>query len=141
MSVLLQICFVIVTVAVAAIAVAVIGMMQHFRKTSDEFSELAREGREVIQQMRGVTQEAGEIIGAFRDVAPSLRAAVSRIETVGDRVASLAEAVVHEVEMPVRTAVAVARGVRFGALDLVGRLTHRFAGRTSTNGGSDPEGA
>jgi len=139
MSALLQICFVIVTIAVVAIAIAIIRVMQHFRKASDEFSSLAREGREVMVQMRGVTQEAGEIIGAFRDVAPRVRGVVSRIESVGERVASLSDAVVHEVELPIRTAVAVARGVRYGAQEFVGRLTHRFTGRTSTNGGSNYE--
>jgi hypothetical protein len=89
--------------------------------------------------MRGVTQDAAEIVDTFRDVAPRLRGVVSRIESVGDRVASLSDAVVHEVELPIRTAVAVARGVRFGAQALVERLTHRYSGRTSTNGGSNDE--
>jgi len=139
MSALLQICFVIVTIAVVAIAVAILRLMQHFEKTSDEVSVLAREGREVLQQMRSVTQEAGEIVGTFRDVAPRIRGVVSRIESVGDRVATLSDAVVNEVEVPIRTAVAVARGVRYGALALVERLAHRFTGRTSTNGGSNYE--
>ena len=139
MSALLQICFVIVTIAVVAIAVAIIRALQHLRKASDEFSVLAREGREVMVQVRSVTQEASEIVGAFREVAPRLRGVVSRIESVGDRVADLSDAVVHEVERPIRTAVAVARGVRYGAQEFVGRLTHRFTGRTSTNGGMNYE--
>ena len=139
MSALLQICFVIVTIAVVAIAVATIRVMQHFRKASDEFSALAREGREVMQQLRGVVHEAGEIVGTFHEVTPRLRGIVSRIESIGERTVSLSDALIHEVEMPVRAAVAMARGVRFGAQEFVQRLTHRFTGRTSTNGGMNYE--
>jgi len=124
---------------VVAIAIAIIRVMQHFRKASDEFSELAREGKEVMQQLRGVAQEAGEIVSAFRDVAPRVRGVVSRIESIGERTVSLTDALIHEVELSVRAAVAMARGVRYGALELVQRLTHRFTGRTSTNGGMNYE--
>lgn len=139
MSLLLQICFVIVTISVVAIAVATIRMMQHFRKTSDAVNNLTLEGREVIVQLRGVVQEAGEIVSTFRDVAPRVRGMVSRFEELGERTLGLSEALIREVETPIRTAVAVARGVRFGAQELVGRLTERFVGRTSNNGGSRNE--
>jgi uncharacterized protein YoxC len=139
MSALLQICFVIVTIAMVSIAIATIRVMQHFRKATDEFSVLAREAREAVQQMRVVAQEAGEIVASFREVAPRVRGVVSRIESIGERVTSLSDAVIHEVELPIRTAVAVARGVRFGAMEFVERLTHRFTGRTSTNGGQSYE--
>jgi len=139
MSSLLQICFVIVTISVVAIAVATLRMMQHFRKTSDAVNNLTLEGREVIVQLRGVVQEAGEIVSTFRDVAPRVRGMVSRFEGIGERAAGLSEAFMHEVETPILTAVAVARGVRFGARELIGRLTERFAGRTSNNGGSSYE--
>jgi hypothetical protein len=124
---------------VVAIAVATIRMMMHFRKTSDEVNQLTREGREVIVQLRGVVQEAGEIVGAFREVAPRVRGMVSRFEEVGERTLGLSEALMREVEIPIRTAVAVVRGVRFGAQEFIGRLTDRFTGRTSTNGGSSYE--
>jgi len=139
MSTLLQICFVIVTIAVAAIAVATIRVMQQFRKTSDEFSSMAREARQWIDQLRNVTHDAGEIVSSFREYAPRLRRVVDRFEAIGERTAMLSDAVLHEVETPVRTAVAVARGLRFGAQQFVERLTQRFSGRSSTNGGMNYE--
>ena len=139
MSVLLQICFVIVTIAVVAIAVATIKMMQHFRKASDDFSKLAEDGRQLIDQLKNVAQEAGEIVGGFRDVAPRVRRVLERFESIGERTADLSDAVIHEVEEPIRTVVAVARGVRFGALQLIERLSHRFAGSSSSNGGRNYE--
>jgi hypothetical protein len=139
MSTLLQICFVIVTIAVAMIGFATIRVMQHFRKTSDEFSGLAREARLWIDQLRTVTHDAGEVVSTFRDVAPRVRRVVDRFEAIGERTAELSDAVLHEVETPVLTAVAVARGVRYGAQQLVDRLTRRFTGRSSTNGGMNYE--
>ncbi len=139
MSVLLQICFVIVTIAVVAIAVATIRVMQHFRKATDDFSKLAEEGRQLIGQLKSVGEEAGEIVGAFRDVAPRVRRVVERFESIGERTADLSDAVIHEVEEPIRTAIAVARGVRFGALQLIEHLSQRFTGRSSTNGGRNYE--
>ena len=139
MSALLQICFVIVTISVVAIAIATMRMMQHFRKTSDEVNQFTREAREAIMELRGVVQEGGEIVAAFRDVAPRVRGMVSRFEQVGERTLAMSDALMREVEVPIRTAVAVVRGVRFGALEFIGRLTQRFQGRTTTNGGSSYE--
>jgi len=139
MSALLQICVVIVTIAVVAIAVATIKMTQHFRRASDDFSRLAEEGRRLIDQLQNVAQEAGQVVGAFRDAAPRVRHVLERFESIGERTADLSDAVIHEVEEPIRTAIAVARGVRFGALQLIERLSQRFTGRSSTNGGRNHE--
>jgi hypothetical protein len=139
MSALLQICFVIVTMAVVAIAVATIKVMQDFRKASDEFSGLAVEGRQLIDQLKNVAHDAGEIVGAFREVAPRMRRVVERFESLGERTVRLSDALIHEVEVPVRVAVAMARGVRFGVLQLIVSLTQRFTGRSSTNGGLNYE--
>ncbi len=122
-----------------AIAIATIKMMQHFRKTSDELSKVAEEGRALIDQLRNVAQDAGEIVGTFREIAPRVRRMVDRVEAIGNRAVTLSDAVIQEVEIPVRTAVALVRGVRYGAQQFVERITQRFTGRTSTNGGRNYE--
>ena len=139
MSALLQICFVIVTIAVVGIAIATIKMMQHVRKSSDEYSKLAVEARQLIDQLGTVARDAQEIVGTFRDVAPRVRRVMDRFEAVGDRAVTLSDTVLQEVELPVRTVVALMRGVRYGAQQLVERLTQRFTGRVSTNGGRNYE--
>lgn len=139
MSVLLQICLVIVTIAVVAIAIATVRMMQHLRKASDEFSRLAEDGRQYIDQLRNVTHDAGEIVRTVRGIAPRMSRVVERFEAIGARTADLTENVIHEVEAPVRTVVAMVRGVRYGAQQLIDRLTERFSGRVSTNGGRNYE--
>jgi ABC-type transporter Mla subunit MlaD len=122
-----------------AIAVAVIKVMQHFRRASDDFSQLAAEGKQWIHQLKDVTHDAGEVIDTFRDVAPRVRRVVERFETIGERTADVSDALLREVETPIRTAVAVARGVRFGARRFIERLSERFTGRSSTNGGMNYE--
>ena len=64
---------------------------------------------------------------------------MDRFEAVGDRAVTLSDTVLQEVELPVRTVVALMRGVRYGAQQLVERLTQRFTGRVSTNGGRNYE--
>jgi len=113
--------------------------MHHFRQTSDEFSSLTREARQWIDQLKNVTHDAGDLVSSFREVAPRLRRVVDRFERIGERTAMLSDSVLNEVEVPVRAAVAVARGVRFGAKQFVERLTQRFTGRSSTNGGGNYE--
>ena len=135
MSVLLQFCFVIVTIAVAAIAVATIRVLGHFRHASDEFSRLAQETQEWIEQLKRVTTGAEEIVGSVKEVVPRFQSVAQRFEAIGDRAAGVSDALVSEVEAPVRAAVALARGVRYGTAHLIDRLTHRFKGRTTTNGG------
>jgi len=135
MSVLLQICFVIVTIAIVAIAIATIKVTQHVRRSSDEFSMLAVETRKLIDQLGNVARDAQEIVNTFRDVAPRVRRVMDRFEAVGDRAVTLSDTLIREVEIPVHTLVALVRGFRYGARLLVGRLTQRFADRASTNGG------
>jgi len=135
MSTLLQVCFVIVTMAVAAIAVAVIMVMQQFRKASYEFARLSEEGRELIDRLDLVARDAGEIVGTFREVAPRVRRVVEHIEAIGERTVNLSDAVIQEVEAPLRTAIAVARGVRFGTRQLVEYWMERFTHRAAGNGG------
>ena|SRR2546426_11057608 len=139
MLALLQTCFVIVTIAVVAIAVAVVKEMRHFRRASDECSKLAEETRQWIDQLRNVTRDAGEVVGSIRDVVPRLRRVVDRFESIGERTAGLWDALLREVEVPVRTAVAVARGVRLGSRQFLEGLARRLTGRPSSNGKTNCE--
>jgi archaellum component FlaC len=109
--------------------------MQHVRRSSDEFSMLAVETRQLIDQLGNVARDAQEIVNTFRDVAPRVRRVMDRFEAVGDRAVTLSDTLIQEVEIPVRTLVALVRGFRYGAEQLVERLAQRFSGRESTNGG------
>jgi len=135
MPVLLQICAVIVTTALVAIAVVTVRTMLRFEKAAEEFTETTVLIRDSIDQFQSVTRETHELIESLSDIVPSVRRTASRLEMIGERTARLSSAVLEEVETPIRTAVAVARGVRAGTSRLVERLTQRFAHRSADHNG------
>jgi len=136
MPVLLQICVVIVTLALGAIAIVTVRTMIRFERAADEVSQTAEMLQKSIAQMQNVTHEIHEVVASVADIAPRLRRTAARFEDLGERTARLSAAVLEEVEAPVRTAVAVARGVRIGSRILFDRLAHRIAShRSPTNGG------
>ena len=137
---LVQICVVIATLAAVAIAVAAVRTMFLVEKATDQFTQLSGEIQQWIGQAHEFTREARETVTSVRGVIAPIRRVAERFETLGERTADLSAAVLGEVEPPLRTAMAVARGVRSGTAYLLERLSHRFThGRSATNGGSDSE--
>jgi len=126
MPALIQICIVIVTVGLLAIVVMTARMMNRFNKTADDLSQL--------------TNEARTVVATLRDCVTPVQRVVERFEDIGQRTADLSSALLEELELPVFTAAAVARGVRSGAnyflKRIVNRLTHRH---TPFHGGNDHE--
>jgi uncharacterized protein YoxC len=113
MPLLLEICFVIVTIAVVAIAIATVRALSRVGKTTEKVNELTEEVRGWVAQLKHVTSGAEELVVSVKEVA-----------------------ILEEVERPVLTAVAVARGVRTGTAHFFERITNRFhRGSAATNGG------
>lgn len=140
MPLLLEICFVIVTIAVLAIAIAIVRAVSRLGKTTEQIDALALEVREWVRQVKHVTSGAEDLVTSVREIVPPIRRVVGRFEAIGDRTAQLSDALLEEVERPVRTAVAVARGVRTGTAHFLERITNRFhRGRAATNGGYGDE--
>ena len=87
--------------------------------------------------------EISVVVGSLALVAiavASVRAVADRFEILGERTANLSAAVLGEIEGPVHTAVAVARGLRSVTAYFLERLSHRATpGRPTTNGGPDRE--
>lgn len=90
-----------------------------------------------------VLVEISVVVGSLALVAiavASVRAVADRFEILGERTANLSAAVLGEIEGPVHTAVAVARGLRSVTAYFLERLSHRATpGRPTTNGGPDRE--
>jgi len=140
MPLLLEICFVIVTIAVVAIAIATVRALSRVGKTTERINELTDEVRAWVVQLKQVTSGAEQLVGSFKDVVPPVRRVVDRFENLGMRTAQLSDAILQEVERPVLNAVAVTRAVRTGALHFFERISNRFArGRAATNGGYGDE--
>ena len=140
MPALLQICIVIVTVALLAIALMMIRMMGRFNRLSADLSRVTHSVRESAVKFDLVTHEARTLLASLRDCVPPVLRVVDRFEAVGQRTADLSTTLLEEIERPVFTAAAVARGVRSGARHLLKRLMHRYTHRNSQiNGDQDHE--
>lgn len=138
MPVLLQVCVVIVTMSFIAIAVVMVRAMARFEKAADDFSRTSEAVQKAMAQVQDITGEIHELVSSLATVAPHLQRIATRFEDLGERTARLSNAVLEEVEGPIKSAVAVAKGLRFGTKVLMDRLTQRFTQRQSqTNGGQN----
>ena len=137
MPLLVEICAVVATLAMVAVAVAAIRAMNSVTHARVQFTRLTDEVHQWMVQVNALTLEARETMVSLRDVVAPIRRVADRFEALGERTASLSAAVLGEIEPPVHNAVLLARAVRSGATFLLERLSHRFAyGRSATNGGS-----
>jgi len=137
---LVEICVVVASLAVVAIAVATVRTMYRVEKAMDQASRLTAEIQQWVSQVGELTHEARETLGSVRGVIEPIRRVVDRFETLSEQTADLSAAVLAEVEPPLRTAVAVARGVKSVTAYFLERLSHRFThGRSAANGGSNSE--
>jgi len=142
MSPLLQVCAVIVTVAIAAIAIATLRAMQRFEHAIDEFRKTADVARASIAEIDVVTRQIRELAVSVEDVVTPLQRVSRRVAALGDRAVDLSDAVLTQIESPIHQTVALVTGVRVGTRTLLQRLRSRFGGRvgsTTSNGGFHDE--
>ena len=135
MPVLIQICIVIVTIGLLAMALMTVRMMTRFNKATDELSQLTHSLRESAVKFDQVTYEARALAASLRDCVPPVLRVVHRFDAVSLRAADLSSTILEELEGPVFTAVAVRRGVRSGANYFLQRLMQRFTHRHSPSQG------
>src|SRR5512143_19033 len=131
MPALIQICIVILTIGLLAIALMTVRMMNRFNRATEDLSRLTHAVRESAVKFDLVTHEAQALLGSLRDCVPPVQRVVDRLDTVSRRTADLSSALLEEFERPVYTATALACGVRSGANHFLGRLVHRFTHRNS----------
>jgi uncharacterized protein YoxC len=141
MSPLVQICIVIVTIALLACALLTMRLLtRFFQRAGDDVAQLSVSVRESLSRLDQTVTEARTMVASVQQCVPPLRRVVDRFEDIGQRTADLSETVLEELELPVLTVAAVARGVRSGAGHFVQRLFNRFSHRHNTNhGGYDHE--
>jgi len=140
MPALIQICIVIVTVGMLAMAIMTVRMMARLNKATEELSQLTHEARGSVVQFDRVAHETRALVASLRECVEPVQRVVDRFEDVGQRTADLSSAILEGFELPVFTAAAVTRGVRSGASHFLKRLMHRFTHRySSIHGGYDHE--
>jgi len=140
MPALIQICIVIVTIGLLAIVAMTVRMMIRISKATEEFSQLSVAARESIGKVDRLTDEAQTLVASLQDCVTPVQRVVERLEAVGQRTADLSSTILDELEIPVFTAAAVARGVRSGANHFLRRMVNRLIHRhTPFHGGNDHE--
>lgn len=145
MSPLLTLCAVVVTIAIAAIAVAVLRAMRSLEQSLDEFRKTADVARASIAEIDVVTRQIRELALSMEGVIAPLQKSSHRIAGIaesvaflGERAVRLSDAVLTQIESPIHQTVALMTGVRAGTQTLWSRLAGRFAGRVghaTSNGG------
>jgi len=139
MTPLVQVCLVLITTAFIVVSIMMVRALGRIEKAADEFSRTAQSVQRSMALVEDVTHEMHELVGTMGKATPQLRRAASMFGDLGVRLARLSSALIDEVEMPVRNALAVARGVRSGTAFFVNRLTQRSALRNHTSG-NDSQG-
>ena len=138
MPLILQICCVIVTIALVALAIVTIRTLNRFARAADVFNESAPMLKDALAQIDLVVREAREVLNAAEQILTPVRRTLGRLESIGDRAADISGALLMEIEGPMQTAVAVSRGIRKGTTFLFSRLARRFDHRQAGhNGGQD----
>ena len=141
MPALVQICIVIVTVGLLAIAVMTARMMSRFIKTTEDISRLTHAVRESAAKLDLVTHESRALVASLGGCVSPVQRAAERFGAVGERAAHVSSTLLEGLELPVFTAAAVARGVTSGATHFLTRIVNRLIHRNSPiHGGNDHEG-
>jgi uncharacterized protein YoxC len=132
---LVQICIVVVTLAFVAIVAATILALIRLGVAAERLTTAAQAS---MGQVERIVLETQELLEAARQMVGPTQRVVKRFEALGERAADLSGAVLNEIEEPVLTAVAVARGVKTGTTRLLDLLSRRLAQRSSSfNGDQD----
>ena len=126
MPALIQICIVMATIALLAIAWMAVRTMARFHRTSEEIARATRAVRESAARFDLVSHEAAALLGSLRDCVPPVLRVVRRFEDVSQRAADLTSTLLDVVERPLFTVAAVVGGVRTGASHFLSRLMLRF---------------
>jgi uncharacterized protein YoxC len=127
LSMFLQVIIVVATIALLAIAVAIVRALGRFAKAADYLSEPTGAVAKFVENASRTSTETRELVARLDTVA-------EKFSDLSDRVFKLSSAALDEVEPPVRQAVAVARGIRAGAELLMDRWGSHEASHTETGG-------
>jgi biopolymer transport protein ExbB/TolQ len=89
MTMLLQGCMVVVTLAIASIAVVVMRAMGRFEEVTNEFKWTSEVVRDIVTDAGAVTRQLQELALSIETAVPPLKRAASRVEELSDRAVSL----------------------------------------------------
>ena len=126
MPLLIQMCIVIVTAAIALTAAFAMRALHQMTRTARDCKQLIDATRESLSRVDRLAAESRDLVISMRTIVPNIRSVAERFEALGWRAADLSSAVLSEVEAPVMAAAAIVRGVRSGGARFLERLVNRF---------------
>ena len=138
MPVLLQVCAVVVTLAIAAIAIGVLRAIRTFTEVAADFGKTADVVRATVAEVDVVVRQIKELAGSMEGVVAPLKQSAENLGAVGNRAARISNALLDEVAKPISNTVALMSGVRMGTRSLIGALSRRL-GHATSNGGYNHE--
>lgn len=140
MSPLLQICAVLITLAILAIAVASVRVLSHIVPMLKELRRLLPELRRTLANIDALADELHEVVEPLRGVGPTARRVASGFERIGERLVMAVSLLLDQVEDPWFQGSRLLRGLRAGASQLVTQWADRStAARTPVQGGNPHE--
>jgi hypothetical protein len=128
-----QICMIVVTIALVAIAGLAIRLMLQTRVLIQNANRALAELPVLLEQTRQASARADELLHAFARITDSVEVAVSRFERLTARSSALTSSLFNEVERPVSHVVGAIRGIQAGASHLLQRWKFRDGSNSHTN--------
>lgn len=130
MSVVVQICIVVVTIAVVFVAYAATRVMLELRTTTRRFRSAYPQVMEILEDLRETSVRVRELTVRLDGISRTVQTGADRVEGLVDQAATIGTTVLDELERPVRHAVAVMRGVQSG----IRVLTERWSSGREVDG-------
>jgi uncharacterized protein YoxC len=134
MDMLLPVCMIIVTVAIATIAIMVMRAVRHLETATDEFKKTTEAARLYLTEAERVTREMHDLTLGLQEVLAPLQRSAMRVEELTERATELSYGVLDEVRRPLETAMSLIRGVSAGTRSLVGALSRSRADSNGRDG-------
>ena len=130
MSTLVQICVVVVTIAVVLLAYVAMRLLLQLQATTRKFEERMVHLEAILEDSRQASRRVVELVGVLEGIAASVEGVVNRATSVGSTV-------LDEIEQPIRGAVAVMRGLRSGVRVMAERWMNGNRSRVHSKEGED----
>jgi uncharacterized protein YoxC len=138
MPVIVQVCIVIITIALAAVAVAFIRSVGQLRSTAAQIERTMGRFEQTMPELDRAISDARGVVSKLDSIAARADRLSEEFAVTGSRLAHASSLVVDEVVDPVTKIAALVRGVRAGATVLVGSvLKRRVAGPASAPQGGN----
>jgi len=137
MPLIAQICMLLVTIALVAMAVMTIRLMLQTRKLIQTATRSLAELPALIEDAKRMSARADELLLAFSQITNSARSGVSQLEGFATRTSALVSHLLDEVEPPVSRTVGLIRGIKAGASFLFQRWHERASQQSPTTQGDD----